>query len=75
MAALGTVPVLDLAPPTALQTPSAYTVERGNYLGVISAIMSHADTVETRAPSNYIVRQLTVIFRQLWPAYGQRFPQ
>lgn len=77
MTALGTIttrPVLEKIP---TRIPiSAYTVVRGNYLGTIT---THAALdripLRTNAVSDYVVRQLSIIYRQLWPSHGQRFPQ
>lgn len=77
MTALGTLTDRDSAlPQTTLIPITAYTVERGNYLGVITT----RDPFLPSAPltndlGNYIVRQISIVYRQLWPSHGQRFPQ
>lgn len=79
MADLGVVPLRDpfpVARPELLPVTD-YDVVRGRYLGAIT--LREPDyplAFERRATlSNYIVRQTRILFAQLWPPYGQRFPQ
>lgn len=78
MAALGTIELRDPFPPAQaeLLPVSHYRVVRGKYLGAIGLHDASfpADDYNS-ALTTYIVRQIRVIYRQLWPAYGQRFPQ
>lgn len=77
MAALGTVPVHDdtIFQPTLLPI-SDYNVSRGRPLGAV-VLYNNQIKQPTLVPSltGYVVRQIRVLFRQLWPARGQRFPQ
>jgi len=77
MTALGTVGVLTQYDPTVTRLPIAdYTIVRGNYLGTLTVhpVLSKVGP-RTSAVGNYIVRQLSIVYRQLWPNHGQRFPQ
>jgi hypothetical protein len=79
MAALGTVtvyaPVAKFRP--TLVPISGYKIQRGSHLGAISVY----DAAARHRPAlagpvvDYVVRQLITRYRQIWPAYGQRFPQ
>lgn len=77
MAALGTVTLRNGA--HALPAKLAitkYTITRGRFLGIVterSALIKSATKITPI--TNYIVRQITVVYRQLWPTHGQRFPQ
>ncbi len=77
MAALGAVTLRNPAiTRTTLEPITAYTVERGNFLGPItlrSPLTTQADYLPTVAL--YLVRQLSIVYRQIWPPHGQRFPQ
>lgn len=79
VAALGTIPVvLGGAPPTtpAYVPITDYDVNRGSVLGTISTIAVPLTNPPVTAPlTDYVVRQLRVLYRQLWPSHGQRFPQ
>lgn len=79
MAALGTVELRDPFPvATATRIPiSDYNIIRGKYLGVIverdpGYPLRFGMTGDV---GTYIVRQIRVLYRQLWPSHGQRFPQ
>lgn len=53
-----------------------YNVVRGKYLGAISERDPFVPLGDlTSDLGTYIVRQIRVVYRQLWPAHGQRFPQ
>lgn len=77
MAALGAVTPRTLPiPRTTLLPISAYTIRRGNYLGTVATRNAQLPQATLNpAVANYIVRQLSILYRQLWPPYGQRFPQ
>ena len=76
MAALGALPVATVPnQPTILDPLSAYTVHRGMVLGRLLTIVFPARTPIFHAVANYIVRQISIVYRQLWPVRGQRFPQ
>jgi hypothetical protein len=79
MAALGTVAPLD---PTVVVRPvlvplANYQVVRGHHIGPVTVYDPKARfTPALVTPVNgYVVRQLRVIFKQIWPNHGQRFPQ
>lgn len=73
LGAIGTVTVLHSNPPL---TPLAVvTIHRGIHLGTISAIVPARLTAVLHSTSDYVVRQLRIVYRQLWPNHGQRFPQ
>lgn len=76
MAALGTLTVRDEPPFIPGRTPiSAYQIIIGHYLGTVGT-RNEPPFIPTRSAAvNYIVRQLIVVYRQLWPSHGQRFPQ
>jgi hypothetical protein len=76
MADLGTITVTDpirVAP--TLHPLSAYTVHRGMHIGAIPALALPRLSPVLHSVSDYIVRQIRIIYRQLWPTHGQRFPQ
>lgn len=78
MADLGTIELRDPYPPVRadLLPVSHYRVVRGKYLGAIGLHdASFPPDTYLSTLSTYIVRQIRIIYRQLWPAYGQRFPQ
>lgn len=77
MAALGTIPLKPLPIERAELLPiTDYDVVRGRYLGAIQLRDATPLDPDYRATlSGYVVRQIRVLFRQLWPAKGQRFPQ
>lgn len=78
MAALGTIERRDPFPPAKaeLLPITDYNVVRGRFLGAISL---HDATIPLPVwnPNlgTYIVRQIRILYRQLWPSHGQRFPQ
>lgn len=78
MADLGTVPLRDPFPPerAVLLPVTDYDVVRGRFLGTI-ALYDPSFPLPERTPalSTYIVRQIRILYRQLWPSHGQRFPQ
>lgn len=78
MAALGAVTVLT---PT---LPGRILIPIGEYVHPLPGSFLGAVTVRSAAPAraalvqpvtDYIVRQLIFIYRQIWPDHGQRFPQ
>lgn len=77
MAALGTVPERPLPPVRAELVPvTDYKVVRGKYLGEITERDPFIPLgARTSDLGTYIVRQIRVVYRQLWPNHGQRFPQ
>lgn len=77
MAALGTIDERVLPPVRAELLPiTDYNVVRGKYLGSISERDPFIPlAARTSDLGNYIVRQVRVVYRQLWPPHGQRFPQ
>lgn len=76
MADLGTLELLDpVTVPLPLELVTDYDVTRGNYLGEISLLEVVTEPLDLREPQNYIVRALSILYRQLWPSHGQRFPQ
>lgn len=76
MADLGVLEVQDVLPPIVARRPvTEYRVVIGRYLGVV-LVRSSRPAITARIPaSDYVIRQLRVIYRQLWPNHGQRFPQ
>jgi hypothetical protein len=74
MAALGVVTEIGIDGPIPLVPITDYGINRGFYLGEI-AVLEPAGPIELSTPGNYIVRMLSVVYRQLWPTHGQRFPQ
>lgn len=78
MADLGTVPLRDPFPPAQaeLLPITDYDIIRGRFLGTIGTHDPSFPLPEwNSALSTYIVRQIRILYRQLWPPYGQRFPQ
>jgi hypothetical protein len=79
MAALGTIDLRDPFPvaDAELLPITDYNVVRGAFLGTITLRDPEYPLAFDRHPIEgpYIVRQIRIIYRQLWPAYGQRFPQ
>jgi len=76
MAALGTLTVADITRHDPERLPvSNYKIHRGLHLGAISVYTPPVRTPLLHSVSNYVVRQIRIIYRQLWPAHGQRFPQ
>lgn len=78
MAALGTVPLRDPFPPlkAELLPITDYDVVRGRFLGTIALYDPAFALPEWNSDlSTYIVRQIRILYRQLWPSHGQRFPQ
>lgn len=75
MADLGTVNLFGpVGRPITLVPVTDYNVERGRFLGAVT-VLELTPPIEFRPMGNYVVRALQVIFRQLWPSKGQRFPQ
>lgn len=56
-------------------TVDDYNINRGFYLGELEVKSARLPRAEKVPANGYVVRQLRILFRQLWPAYGQRFPQ
>jgi hypothetical protein len=79
MAHLGTIPFIYTQPsttPTPLLVVSDYNINRGRPLGPLSVYDIRGFEPTLIGPlTGYVVRQLRVLYRQLWPAHGQRFPQ
>jgi hypothetical protein len=80
MAHLGTI--TDIHVPRSVTRPfpltpiSDYDVVRGKFLGEIVAVDNRPPTPTLIGPlTGYVVRQIRVLYRQLWPSHGQRFPQ
>jgi hypothetical protein len=78
MAALGAVTPRPSFPPVraTLLPITDYDVVRGRFLGAVTPRDAAIVRPELNTDlSGYVVRQIRVIFRQLWPTHGQRFPQ
>lgn len=79
MATLGTItdlPTQDEESPRPIVAITKYTINRGFPLGAIVVTSADAHQEPTVTPlENYIVRQTRILYRQLWPWHGQRFPQ
>jgi hypothetical protein len=79
MAALGTITHIHTPrqdSPSPLYPISDYDIQRGRPLGTITVRPGHTFQPVLRGPvSDYVVRQIRVLYRQLWPSHGQRFPQ
>ncbi len=77
MADLGVIPGIHVPidnPPT-IAPLNDYRINRGLAFGAVG-IYSVEDNPPFRSTlANYIVRQTRILFRQLWPAHGQRYPQ
>ena len=55
---------------------SEYKIYRGLDLGHVEAVDNRQFLPVLHAPViGYVVRQIVVVYRQLWPQHGQRFPQ
>lgn len=62
--------------PAPLTLISEYEVIRGRPLGAISVVVNRVFQPALVIPlTTYLVRQLRILYRQLWPSHGQRFPQ
>lgn len=79
MAALGTIANVYPAPidrPTPTYSVSLYKIHRGLQFGPLTLGTAQLIRVVVVVPlSNYVIRQIRIIFKQLWPIHGQRFPQ
>jgi hypothetical protein len=79
VAALGTISSGYATPPTRPRPVlpiTDYNIERGRPLGTVGVHDARVFTPEKRGPLDvYIVRQIGIRFKQLWPSHGQRFPQ
>lgn len=78
MADLGTITNIwpTRVSPRPLEAVSDYDINRGLDLGPIEIIDNRQFIPEVHFPIvGYVVRQIVVVFRQLWPQHGQRFPQ
>lgn len=60
---------------SALVLVTDYNINRGRPLGAVAVIVNRRPDIDYPLVSNYIIRQLRIIYRQLWPTHGQRFPQ
>ena len=74
MAHLGTLPIYTPGPAPAVYPITDYDVRRGRFLGPLPVVVPPPPPA-LKVVSNYIVRQTGVVYRQLWPSHGQRFPQ
>ena len=80
MAALGTIPAIG-APPAPLNPATLivtnYQIHRGLVLGAITVAPDrHVGNPPLISPvTDYIVRQTRILYKQIWPGRGQRFPQ
>lgn len=74
---LGPVTVRSLPLPVATLIPiSEYIINRGSHLGPVTVLDNQIVQADYVQPlTTYLVRQLSTVYRQLWPAHGQRFPQ
>lgn len=45
------------------------------HLGTLKVFTIKPAATKTPNLDTYVVRQIRVIFRQMWPSHGQRFPQ
>ena len=78
MADLGTITAIypSKETPRPLTAISDYDIHKGLELGLIDVFDNRlVQPVRTTSVAAYIVRQIVVVFRQLWPTHGQRFPQ
>ena len=77
MAALGAVTPVEIGRPlpSVVFPVTDYNVVRGKYLGEVTVFEPSHPVPILHEASNYIVRQIRVVYRQLWPNHGQRFPQ
>jgi hypothetical protein len=80
MAHLGTISNIAAPPSVNLPSPllpiTDYDIQRGRPLGTLELFDIHAfEPVLVVPVSGYVVRQIRVEYRQLWPTHGQRFPQ
>lgn len=76
MAHLGTLTVRGRPPQIARELVTDYNINQGRYLGALT-VRDGKTKLPARITTvnDYVVRQLTVVYRQLWPSHGQRFPQ
>lgn len=76
MTALGTVTVRPPRDVSVVRLPiTDYKVTRGNYLGTLTVKQPMKRAPRQANIDNYVVRQISILYRQLWPSHGQRFPQ
>lgn len=75
MADLGTLPVYTHTPPVPRVAVTDYDIHRGLALGALLVKSGSHRPAYVKPLTEYVVRQLRVIYRQLWPDHGQRFPQ
>lgn len=78
MADLGAIELRPSFPPARaeLLPISHYRVVRGKFLGSIAERdPSLPFPVWNSNLGGYVVRQIRILYRQLWPSHGQRFPQ
>lgn len=78
MAALGTishVKTSDGSQPRPVVQITDYNIERGRSLGTILVKGPGHEPTMISPLLGYVVRQIRVVYRQLWPSHGQRFPQ
>lgn len=79
MAALGTITNIytpPTTPPTPLLPIADYNIVRGRPLGSLPVYdIRGFEPVLITPLTGYVVRMIRVLYRQLWPDHGQRFPQ
>lgn len=79
MAHLGTITAIftpqDNRPSPVLPVTD-YNIIRGRFLGAVELIDARIVAPVLHSPlTTYVVRQIRILYRQLWPSHGQRFPQ
>ena len=62
--------------PRPLYPVTEYKIYRGLALGTVEVHSPRAFQPVRLSPlAAYVVRQIVIVYRQLWPVHGQRFPQ
>lgn len=78
MAALGTISHVkpsDGSQPRPVLQITDYNIERGRPLGAVLVKGPDHEPTMISPLLGYVIRQIRVVYRQLWPSHGQRFPQ
>ena len=78
MAALGTLTTYTFegTRPAPVYPVSLYKIHRGLTLGSLPIKVTVRFAPILHGPlATYVVRQIRILYRQLWPSHGQRFPQ